>query len=143
MTNFTTRVTIAAATLVVAAGAASAQTLKAEIPFTFRAGNTVMAAGTYQVSRILQPGGTSIFHLKDASGPGSVILMPAASGDVRKSWVAKGAPLLSFMCSADRCSLAQIWTGTFAPVYTIPQAKPDKEEPVHMALIEMRPEKSE
>src|SRR5258708_35623931 len=49
MTNFTTRMMIAAATLVVAAGGASAQTLKAEIPFTFRAGGVVMEAGKYTV----------------------------------------------------------------------------------------------
>src|SRR5271169_4577719 len=52
MTNFTMKMMVAAATVVVAAGTASAQNLKADIPFTFRAGGKVMAAGTYRVSRI-------------------------------------------------------------------------------------------
>ena len=45
MTSLTTKLTIAAAALF-AAGAASAQTLKADIPFAFQSGSKVMAAGT-------------------------------------------------------------------------------------------------
>src|SRR5579872_3601198 len=49
MTNFKTRMIVAAATVLAAAGTASAQTLKVEIPFPFRVGSKVMAAGTYSV----------------------------------------------------------------------------------------------
>ncbi len=52
MKKLTTKLMIAAAALVVAAGAASAQTMKAEIPFAFRAGDKVMAAGTYRVETL-------------------------------------------------------------------------------------------
>jgi len=41
---------VLAATLVAAVGAASARTLKAEIPLTFRANGAVMTAGTYRVT---------------------------------------------------------------------------------------------
>jgi len=142
MTNFTTRMMIAAATLVVAAGAASAQTLKAEIPFTFRAGDTVMEAGSYQVSRISQQSGTPVFQLRDAAR--AILLMPVASGDANKSWVAKGKPVLSFECGPNHCSLAAIWTGAHADLaYLIRQVKMGKEEPVRVALIEIRPDKAD
>jgi hypothetical protein len=144
MTNFATRMMIAAATLVVAAGAASAQTMKAEIPFTFQAGDKVMAAGTYRVDKILAQTGTPIFRLKDANGPSAAILMPVGAGDVNKNWVAQGVPVLAFECGASRCSLSKIWTGAYgSPAYHVPPAKTSKDEPAHVALIEMRPEKSE
>ena len=40
---------VAAAVVVLAAGSASAQTLKAEIPFTFQAAGAMMTPGTYQI----------------------------------------------------------------------------------------------
>jgi hypothetical protein len=54
MTSFRKNTWMVAATLVVAAGTASAQTLTAEIPFAFRTGSAMMAPGTYTVIR---PGG--------------------------------------------------------------------------------------
>jgi hypothetical protein len=144
MTNFTTRMMIAAATVVVAAGAASAQTLKADIPFTFRAGKTVMAAGTYRIEAVSQLSGRPAFRLQAAGGQRAILLVPTTSADANKAWVAKGAPVLSFACIANRCSLAQVWTGGPATAaYQLPQEKMDKDEPVHVALIEMRSEKSE
>jgi hypothetical protein len=140
MTNFTTRMMIAAATVVVAAGAASAQTLKAEIPFTFRANGAVMAAGTYKVSQISHTG-TPIFQVRGDTGQGAVLLVPLVAGDPDKSWVAKGMPVLSFACGPSRCALAQIWAG--GPAYTIRQVDTGKDEPVRVALIEMRSVKSE
>jgi len=116
--------------------------LKAEIPFTFRAGDTVMEAGTYQVSRISQQSGTPVFRLGDAAR--AILLMPVASGDANKSWVAKGKPVLSFECGPNHCSLAAIWTGAHADLaYLIRQVKMGKEEPVRVALIEMRPDKAD
>ena len=48
MKSLTTNLMIAAAALF-AAGAVSAQTMTADIPFAFQAGGKVMAAGTYRV----------------------------------------------------------------------------------------------
>ena len=143
MTNFTTRIMIAAATLVVAAGAASAQTMKAEIPFTFRAGDTVMAPGTYQIRPIQQQSGIPLFRVNDASGQHAIALMPIGAGDPKKAWEANGKPLLSFECVASRCELSGIWTGPLTPAYVVRHGKLGKEEPVRVALIEMRPDKSE
>jgi hypothetical protein len=49
MKNLTKNMMIAAAALVVAAGAAQAQTIKAEVPFSFRVAGTVLPAGEYRV----------------------------------------------------------------------------------------------
>ena len=62
MKNLTKHTMIAAAALVVAAGAAQAQQLKAEIPFSFRASGTLMPAGEYRVEGIRSQN-TMIFKL--------------------------------------------------------------------------------
>ena len=49
MKNFTMNMTLAVAALTLAAGTASAQTVKAEIPFAFRVGGQIMQPG--RVSR--------------------------------------------------------------------------------------------
>jgi len=143
MTNFTTRMMIAAATLVVAAGSASAQAMKAEIPFTFRAGDTVMAPGTYEIRPILRYNGIPLFRLSDTRGERAVALLPLGANDPKKAWEASRTPLLSFECVAARCELSGIWSGPYTPAYSIRHGKMGKEEPVRVALIEMRPGKSE
>ena len=143
MTNFTTRMIFRAAILVVAAGAASAQTLKAEIPFKFWAGSTVMAPGSYRVTAISMLSGGPAIRLNTADGQHPVLLMPVAEGDPQKTWQAEGNPVLAFECTASHCSLATIWTGPFTPAYRMPGRKLGKDEPVRTALIEMHPEKTE
>jgi len=143
MTNLTTKMMFAAATLAVAAGAASAQTMKAEIPFTFRAGDTAMTPGTYEIRSTGQKNGAAIFRLYDKNSKRSIMLMPIAARDPQKAWEASGTPLLSFDCVANRCALSAIWAGPFKPAYTIRHGNLGNEEPVRVALIEMRPGKSD
>ena len=145
MTKFTTRMMIAAATLVVAAGAASAQTMKAEIPFTFRAGpgGTVMEPGTYNVTRITRQSTPPLFRLSEVDARHPILLMPGAAGDAKKAWQAAGKAVLYFECTANNCALAAIWEGADAPAYEIRKPKMGKDEPVRVALVEMRAEKSE
>ena len=50
MNSLTSALKLAAVTLTVAAGCASAQGLKAEIPFTFKAGGAVLPAGSYELT---------------------------------------------------------------------------------------------
>ena len=142
MTNFTTRMMIAAATLVVAAGSASAQNLKAEIPFTFRAGGVVMAAGNYEVIAD-QKNGRPMYRLWSAQEHRSILVLAGAARDPQKSWVAGGQPVLSFECGISHCALAAIWSGTSMPAYTFPRPKLGRDEPVHTALVVMRPEKGD
>jgi len=142
MTNFTTRMMIAAATLVVAAGSASAQVLKAEIPFTFRAGGVVLAAGTYEVSAD-QKSGRPTYRLWSATEHRSILLLAGASRDPKKEWKASGTPVLSFECGISHCALAEIWAGTAIPAYTFPRPKLGRDEPTHTALVVMRPDKGD
>ena len=50
MKRFTMQIDVGGGVVVLAAGSASAQTLKADIPFTFQVGDAVMAPGTYHVT---------------------------------------------------------------------------------------------
>jgi len=144
MTNFTTRMMIAAATLVVAAGAASAQTsLKAEIPFTFRVGNQTMSAGTYDITRLAGQSGAPIFRLRDEHASRAIMLLPQGAGDPKKAWAAADKPVLAFDCVLNRCALAQIWTGPSYPAYQIRHGDLGSEEPARVALVFMHAEKSE
>jgi hypothetical protein len=143
MTNFTTRMMIAAATLVVAAGSASAQTMKAEIPFTFRAAGVVLPAGTYVVTDISRGSGVPQFTLRSAQEPRSVILMGTANIDPRKAWVASGNPVLSFECGVSHCALSAIWTGYTKPAYKFARPKLGRDEPTREALVVMQPNKGD
>jgi hypothetical protein len=144
MTNFTTRMVIAAATLVVAAGSASAQAMKAEIPFAFRAGGVVMAAGTYQVRATTQSSGYHYFQIRSVDGGPSVLLVGTAPRDPQKEWAAAGKPVLSFECGIGHCALAQVWNGTARSAYSIPRPKLGRdEEPTHTAVVVMRPDKGD
>jgi hypothetical protein len=142
MTNFTTTMMIAAATLVVAAGSASAQVLNAEIPFTFRAGGVVMEAGRYEVSAD-QKNGQPMYRLWSAKEHRSILLLAGASRDPQKSWLASGNPVLSFQCGTSHCALSGIWTGQSMPAYTFPRPKLGRDEPTRTALVVMRPEKGD
>jgi len=142
MTNFTTRMMIAAATLVVAAGSASAQVLKAEIPFTFRAGGVVLAAGTYTVVA-RENGGSPTYQLRSEQEHRSILLLAGAALDPQKAWVAGGHPVLSFECGISACALSGIWTGSSMPAQAFPRPKLGRDEPTRTALVVMQPGKGE
>jgi len=142
MTNFTTRMMIAAATLVVAAGSASAQVLKAEIPFTFRAGGVVMAAGEYMVIAN-QGSGQPMYRLWSEKDHRSILLLPRFARDPEKAWEASGQPVLSFECGVSHCALATIWAGPATPAYTLPRPRLGRDEPTRTALVVMQPVKGD
>ena len=80
MKRLTTNLMIAAAAIAAVAGSASAQTLKADIPFTFHAGGTVLPAGTYQI-KVNSPNGAPIFVLRNADTGKASMVGERASGD--------------------------------------------------------------
>ena len=108
MKKLTTRFMIAAATLVVAAGAASAQTMKVEIPFEFHAGNHVMAPGTYWVDDLRIVTNTPVFRLRNVNSGESIALLPQAPVDPQKGW-AEGKGEMVFACTSGSCALNQVW----------------------------------
>ena len=143
MTNFTTRIMIAAATLVVAAGSASAQVMKAEIPFAFRAGGVVMSAGTYRVMATTQSNGNPMYQIRSVDGGPSVLLLGTTPHDPNKDSAAAGKPVLSFACGVGHCALAEIWNGSERSAYSVPRPKMGKDEAVHTAVVVMRPDKGD
>jgi hypothetical protein len=111
--------TIAAAALVVVAGSASAQTYKADIQLTFRAGHTLMTPGSYQVSVVSGMSNILQFHNLDTNR--SVVLIPVLGEDAPKAWVAKGKPVIAFLCGgAGPCVLAGMWNGVAQFQYKFP-----------------------
>src|SRR4051794_14703793 len=109
MKSFTTSCLIAAAAMFTAAGSAAAEGLKVEIPFSFRAGGAVMAAGTYRVIE-LKSYARPMLRLAKAEGPPSQVLLSAHRNDAAKAWLAAGVPKLSFDCVSGQCTLAKVWT---------------------------------
>jgi hypothetical protein len=142
MTKLTTRFMIATAALVVVAGAASAQTMTASIPFEFRAGNLVMAAGTYYIENLRSVSGVPLFRVWNRQSHGSIVLLPQAPVDPEKGW-AEGQGKLAFACISGRCALAEIYTGSESHAYTFRGPKLGKDETAVLRVIPMQPGKGE
>jgi hypothetical protein len=145
MKKLTTKVMIAVAALVVAAGAVSAQpqtTMTAQIPFEFRAGNQVMAPGTYRVDSLDIGSSTKIFRLLDVNLRRSIVVLPQAQVDPEKRTV-PGRPGLVFACIDGRCVLAELWAGTESYAYTFRHPKLGKDEDAYLRVIPIERNKSE
>jgi hypothetical protein len=104
MKTLTTNLMIAAVALAVAAGTASAQTMKVDVPFAFQTGRTAMPAGSYKVSLDSARG---IVYMQNDDSTARVTLLPSSRIEEGKS----GAAKLVFSCAAGRCALTQAWSG--------------------------------
>jgi hypothetical protein len=141
MKKLTTKLMIATAALMAAAGSASAQTLRANIPFEFRAGDRVMAPGTYSLdySRL---GGIQVFRLSNVHSGGTIALLPQAPVDPQKGW-SEGDPKLAFACVGGSCALAEIWTGSESHAYTFHRSKLGGDVTADLREIPLQRNKSE
>jgi hypothetical protein len=140
MRRLTLNLTIAAAALTVAATTASAQSLKAEIPFAFQTGTARMQPGSYAVDVGSASGAQSTVRLRNLDDGKSVIKLPMALDDTPARWKATGTPVIEFACTDGYCSLARIWTGDgSARAFEVPKAKAGE----HMASILVRAERTE
>jgi hypothetical protein len=109
MKRFLTHSMFAAAALVAVAGSASAQSLKAEIPFAFRAGAVLMQPGTYDV--VARQGMSSmLFELHNRDTRQSVVLFRQGTRDVASAGLRK----IAFECVGSNCALRELWTGSEA-----------------------------
>jgi len=124
-----TNIMIAAAALVVTAGMAKAQVIKAEVPFSFRANGTTMPAGEVRVQH-LGPHGSAIFSVANVDANRAILAVPY----VRNSETKEGNASLTFQCGSDRCSLVQIDTGA-GQTYRFPAPKPGRNEDTHLSVI--------
>ena len=132
MKHLTMNSMLAAAVAVLAAASAPAQTLKADIPFTFHVGRAVMTPGTYEV---VNASGTAKFvRLRNVETKNSVLAM-YGSVDAAKELKARGTPGIQFECAGAECALRQIWTGTDAPAYGVRGPKLGSDGEKRMAVI--------
>jgi hypothetical protein len=137
MTNFTKNLMTAAAAVVVSAGLASAQGLKADVPFAFSVGGKVLPAGTYQISSVRAS--APIFGLDGENG--RAVAMAQAAHDPAAAWSADGKARLVFACG-DSCVLREIWTGGISPAYRFSQPK-GTDINSHIAVVVMRTDKGD
>ncbi len=134
MKSLTMTLMVATAGLMIASSVASAQTLKAEIPFNFRAGSTMMTAGTYTVSATL---GEKFFALSNNDTSELIMLMPRTAQDPPKAWQAGDRPALGFVCGDSGCSLSRIWTARGGPARGFATPQTGDEKPGSLSLIRM------
>lgn len=142
MKRFLLRSTFAAAAIAVAAVSGWAQSLNAEIPFTFRAGGAQLSPGAYSVTANAA-GGHAYMVLRNEDTRQSIILAQYVLEDPPKAWKADGAPRLAFECAEQQCVLRQVWTGSAPSAYRFSGPKPAAEGLVHIAEIRLTPAKSE
>ncbi len=140
MKNLMTHLLIAAAALCATAASAPAQTIKAEVPFTFRANGKLMPPGTYRLD-FRNKTGMPMIQMSGDSGQ-AVALMPISAYDPKKEWVATGNGLLSFQCGVSQCTLIGIWSGASVglPAYSVAPGREAKDEPVRIALVSTQPD---
>jgi hypothetical protein len=110
MKRLTMNCMLAAAALTAVATSASAQSMKAEIPFTFHAGQALLAPGAYLVTMDRGLSGR-YFLLRNADTRKAVLVSLVGERDAQKAWEADGNPRLLFECAGGRCALREMWTG--------------------------------
>jgi len=133
---------IAVAALAAAAGSASAEELKADIPFTFRAGKALMQPGTYELKMAVSDT-RSFFLLRNTDTNTSVLVANFNQGDVPKDWQAKGKPIIAFECYGQECVLRDLWSGRNGSAYHFNGPKLGRDGDSHIASIAMRPSKGD
>jgi len=132
---------MAAAVVVLAAGNASAQSLKAEIPFTFQVGGAVMTPGSYQVVTASNIASKHVV-LRNIDTHKAVLAMYSPT-DPTKELTARGKPGIQFECSGARCALREIWTASGSPAYGFNTPKPGSDGPSRMAFIPLTTTKAD
>jgi hypothetical protein len=133
---------IAAAALVVTAGAASAQTMTASIPFEFRAGGRVMEPGRYLVD-LSRSSGALIIRLSNFHSGEQATLLGQVPVDPQQAWKNSGGGKLMFECTSGRCALAELWDGSSSQAYTVSHPKLGKDEIAVLTEIPMQRGKGE
>jgi hypothetical protein len=122
MKSLMTHAMITVAALAAAAGSASAQTYKAEIPMAFRAGNTLLAPGSYDFV-VQRSSGQDIVAIHSRSYKQSIMVVPTAGSDAPKAWRDAGTARISFECLGDNCTLRQLWNAQGPSTYQFPARK--------------------
>jgi len=137
MKSSTINLVLASAALLVASAAASAQTMKAEIPFPFEVAGTSMPAGTYILSSL---NGELQFVLRNDSHD-SIFVKSQAGTDPQKEWRSSKAGVLEFVCG-DGCALTEIWTNLGHPAHNVGTSKAEAGRVHRVAVIRLATDKA-
>src|SRR5262249_25600416 len=123
---------LAAAACAIAAGNAAAQTYKADIPFTFRAGKTTLAAGSYQIH---VGGNTSAKFLtvRNMETREAIMLQTAS---LTGEQTAGSAPKRRCGCGRT-CALSALWVGGWEGAYKLHMPRLEPNETAGVKTIEL------
>ena len=123
MKRWITTMTIAAATMLVATGAASAQVLTAEIPFAFDAGNTHLQPGSYRLTASHTGSNAVLLALYNLESKRATMAFAEGHADNFKS---DPQAKLIFRCGTEGCALENIWTGVYGSSLRLPEPRGGK-----------------
>jgi hypothetical protein len=98
------RIMIAAAAAMAAGATASAQSLKAEIPFAFQAAGARMQPGTYWIT--VGEGTSRYVRITNADTGRKVLALPQVAAP--PTGLAEPQPALTFTCADQRCELSSM-----------------------------------
>ena len=132
MKRLTMNSMLAAAAVVLAASSASAQSLKADVPFTFHAAGVVMTPGTYEIRNGSK---TAKFVVLRNTDTKNSVLIVYSSEDVSKELKFRGTPSIAFECSGARCAIRELWKGPGNDSYRFHEPKPGSDGDTRMAMI--------
>ncbi len=140
MTDFSKRIVVAAAALMLA-GIASAQSWQADVPFAFHIGNRLMQPGKYQIS-VVSSNSLETYRLLNTEMREIAVVPGIVPHDARKEWEADGQPRLAFECGDAQCTLSEFWTGVSGhPAYEFHVPKHGG-DPARLAIIVATPGKT-
>ena len=135
MKQLTLKSMLAAAVVVLAAGSASAQTLKADIPFTFHAAGVTMPAGTYEL-RTSSSRTSPYVIIRNTDSHNSVLAMYALA-NAPNDWRIRDEAMLRFQCNGGYCALSEAWTGAASSVLRFNAPKLGHDGDTRIAEIRM------
>lgn len=118
MKRLTMNFLLAAAAVTAGAVSASAQSMKAEVPFSFHAGSKLMPAGAYTVQMEYSAGSPRVaLHNVDS---GKAMFLPVAFvGEPARAWKDTEKARIQFDCAESRCVVRQVWPGSASVSYHI------------------------
>jgi hypothetical protein len=131
------RFTLAAAALLAAVSTASAETYKAEIPFSFEARKVQMRPGAYTVT-LSRTNGTILAEVHSVDERRSVLALPYYANSPAEPQ--ESTPALTFACTEGRCELMQL-RDTESTVYRFRTGKPT--DRTHITTVMLRTDRGE
>jgi hypothetical protein len=137
MTRTAFRTTILAAAAFAAVTAASAQGMKAEIPFSFDAVGTRMQPGAYWIT-LNNSGSGAVVHIYNSDNRKSVLTLPRLTSTPARPEYSN--PVLTFACTDGHCVLSSL-RNEHASVYEFSGPKPGRG--ARIATIALRTDRAE